>query len=103
MECENCLASIEAYLDGELDAQAAKDVGSHLSLCGECASYFEELQAEQSAYAHYRRDVEVTPEMWAGVEARIGREKIAARGPGSPDRIGLLASVRGWLVAALAG
>jgi hypothetical protein len=101
MECENCLTHIEAYLDGELDAHAAREVASHLSLCGECASYFEELQAEQSAYAHYRRDVDVTPAMWAAVEARIGREKIAAPRPDSPERVGPFARLREWLVAAL--
>jgi hypothetical protein len=49
----------------------------HLSTCRRCASAFQELQREQELYAHYQRDVEVTPAQWNTVQARIEQEKDA--------------------------
>lgn len=100
MECEYCLTFIEEYLDGELDAQTAGNVKAHVDSCGECASYCDELKAEQAAYTHYRRDVEVTPAMWAAVEARISREALAAPRAEPSERLSPLARLREWLVAA---
>ncbi len=100
MECEYCLTSIEEYLDGELDAQTAARVEAHMESCGECASYCDELRAEQAAYAHYRRDVEVTPAMWVAVETRIEREKFAAPRVEPSERVSAAARLREWLVAA---
>jgi Putative zinc-finger len=101
MECEDYLTSIEEYLDGELDAQDAARVRAHAESCAECASYYEGLKVEQAAYAHYKRDVEVTPAMWAAVEARIERENNPARSVDFSERAGPFTRLREWLVAAL--
>ncbi|HYP27753.1 MAG TPA: zf-HC2 domain-containing protein [Blastocatellia bacterium] len=100
MECEDYLTSIEEYFDGELDAQAAARVRAHTESCAGCASYYEELKAEQAAYAHYRRDVDVTPAMWAAVEARIERENTPAPRVDLSERVSPFARLREWLVAA---
>jgi hypothetical protein len=50
-------------------------VASHLSTCSTCASEFAELRREEEIYAHYRRDIEVTPAQWNIVRARIEQER----------------------------
>lgn len=89
MKCEDCLVLIEDFIDGELDERAAKRVLSHTAVCESCANFFEEMRQEQDLYAHYSRDVEVTPALWAGVRERISRER-AARAGGLLARLGEL-------------
>jgi hypothetical protein len=77
MKCDACRANIEDYFDRELDGELEASVTAHLSGCAGCSQLFEELNQEQELYARYQRDVEVTPALWAAVEARIKQEKIA--------------------------
>lgn len=77
MKCEECLNSVEEYLNGELAPQSASRVNAHISKCAACAAAYRALEQEQAVYAHYRRDVDVTPTLWAGVQARIAAEKPA--------------------------
>ncbi|HKP87957.1 MAG TPA: zf-HC2 domain-containing protein [Blastocatellia bacterium] len=79
MKCEKCRQYIEEYFDGEIESEIAAQVNSHVAACAGCAKYYEELGQEQELYARYQRDVEVTPALWAGVEARIKREKAPQR------------------------
>ena len=71
MKCEDCQATIEDYIDGELESPTAREVTAHLSSCAACLRYHEELKREQTIYASYQRDVEVTPALWQSIEARI--------------------------------
>ncbi|HEY0322080.1 MAG TPA: zf-HC2 domain-containing protein [Pyrinomonadaceae bacterium] len=75
MKCEDCLKVIEEYFDGELDERASSNVREHVTGCEPCARQLEALHDEQNLYALYRRDVEVSPALWAGVAARIQEEK----------------------------
>lgn len=75
MKCEDCLKVIEEYFDGELPEREAASVGAHLASCETCAHQLEELHDEQNLYALYRREVEVSPALWANVAARIQEEK----------------------------
>lgn len=77
MKCEECLPRIEEYVDGELDGRMMERMEAHLSTCEPCASELEEIEREQEVYAHYRRDLEVTPAQWNIVRARIEQEKDA--------------------------
>ena len=77
MKCEDCLPRIEEYVDGELDGRLMGRVASHLSTCAGCASELAELNREQEIYAHYQREIEVTPAQWNIVQARIEQEKDA--------------------------
>ena len=77
MKCDVCQAHIEDYFDGELDGKLAAGVTAHLAGCAGCSELFAELNQEQELYARYQRDVEVTPALWAAVEARIKQEKAA--------------------------
>lgn len=77
MKCDLCQASMEDYFDGELKGKLAASVTAHLAACADCSKVFEELRQEQELYARYQRDVEVTPALWAAVEARIKQEEVA--------------------------
>src|SRR4051812_6087574 len=94
MKCEDCQRVLEEYFDAELDEQASIDVRAHLGSCEACALSLEALKDEQGFYALYRRDVEVTPALWAGVAARIreerGARKKAVRVAGWRERLALI-------------
>lgn len=71
MNCEEWRLLVEEYFDGELDAPTALKVRHHLDDCPSCSSVLKSLSAEQSIYANYESDVEISPELWAGVRQRI--------------------------------
>lgn len=81
MKCEECQEVIEEYFDGELGERASVDVRAHIMNCEACARSLEALKDEQSTYALYCRDLEVRPELWAGVAARIRQEEPARGAP----------------------
>ena len=94
MKCEQCSGLIEDYLDGELSPSVTEQVGAHIAKCVACAALASEIRHEQQLYAQYRRDVDVTPALWAGVQARIAQEK-AIRG----EKRGRFAGFMEWLRA----
>jgi hypothetical protein len=99
MKCEECTTNaLEEFLDGELDARRAAEMGAHLAACRACAAAYERLLDEQAIYATYERDLEVTPQaLWAGVAARITAEGSREQ---SPAGAGLFQRVRAWLAPA---
>lgn len=82
MNCEECQQLLEEYVDGELDKRAAAQLSAHASNCAACSKAYEDLKQDLELYAHYQRDVEVTPALWAGVEARIRQQKAAPQSSG---------------------
>ncbi|HLG13834.1 MAG TPA: zf-HC2 domain-containing protein [Blastocatellia bacterium] len=92
MKCESWMPLIEQRADGELDERAAWQVDQHLAACRSCAAFLERLRAEQAVYARYERDVEVTPAIWAAVEAKIREEP-------AQGAVSALARLRQWLSA----
>jgi len=101
MKCEQCTTNaLEEFLDGELDARRAAEMGAHLAACRACAAAYDELLDEQSMYASYERDLDTTPQaLWGGVAARIAaeqpRNEKSHAGSGLPER------VRAWIAGAL--
>jgi hypothetical protein len=89
MNCEQWLPLIEEYVDGELEGASAKTLRSHLASCPACASEYKQLLREQDLYQSYARDVEVTPALWAGVQARIQQD---GAGPSILERLRRLGS-----------
>ena len=77
MKCEDYLPIIESYVDGELDGTTAQRVRTHLATCDSCQEFVAELRQEQEVYSLYSREVDITPAMWAAVQARIEKEKPA--------------------------
>ena len=79
MKCEDCLQVIEEYFDAELDVKAAEQVAAHIAGCAECSDVYESLRQEQTIYASYRRNLDVTPALWTGIQARIHGEAPAVK------------------------
>ncbi|HEV7904998.1 MAG TPA: zf-HC2 domain-containing protein [Pyrinomonadaceae bacterium] len=101
MKCEQCPTSaLEELLDGELDERRAAEMNAHLAACEPCALRYDELLDEGALYANYERDVEVTPQLWAGVAARIAAAEktleVKPQGGASPFQ-----KVRAWFANAL--
>jgi len=97
MKCEDCIATIEDYLDNELDNSQAERVRSHLNACAECAGVYDALEQEQLVYSRYQRDFEVSPAMWAAIESKIEHEPARKVSPGRSLRellAGLFATPR---------
>jgi anti-sigma factor RsiW len=92
MKCEQCRALVEEYFDGELDPSASEQVGAHIAKCAACAGLVAGIRQEHELYTMYRRDVSVTPALWAAVEGRIAEEKRI-----EAQKHGKLARVWEWL------
>ncbi|MEJ7618237.1 MAG: hypothetical protein WKF30_15020, partial [Pyrinomonadaceae bacterium] len=78
MKCEECLPSIDDYVEEELDLQDAGPLAAHLASCQKCSGVYEESLYEKQAYDRYRRQLSVPPAMWNAVRARIADQKPAA-------------------------
>jgi hypothetical protein len=74
MKCEACLNQLEEYVDGELARRDAEAIGAHLITCADCSGALDQLTAEQEVYARYDRELEISPSLWSGIEARIAGE-----------------------------
>lgn len=71
MKCEEKLALLEEYLDGELRAEDQDEVSEHLMTCASCAEAFARLTAEQELFVRYDREIDVPPAVWTGIEERV--------------------------------
>ena len=99
MSCEDCLAVLEEYFDGELEPETAERVGAHVAACADCSEALDALDAEQVVYARYRRDIEPSPALWQSVAARISAEKTVEPPPDAPPLLPRLwAAVAGVFV-----
>lgn len=99
MNCKECLAVIEEYLDHELDQHTSDAVATHVASCIECAQKYEELKDEQQVYALYEREIELTPALWNGVQARLEKESREQQAPTpQPAR-----RLRDWFAGAFRG
>jgi len=62
MHCTDCLEKLDAYVDGELSPEEARDVDQHLAACAECARAHAELVAlsrsiKEGLVRHHAPDV----------------------------------------------
>ncbi|HLL77699.1 MAG TPA: zf-HC2 domain-containing protein [Pyrinomonadaceae bacterium] len=96
MKCQDCGLLLEEYFDGETDERAAGAIAAHLQTCAACTAIYDGLAAEQTLFASYEREVEVTPALWAGVEARLRAEQREAGG-----KVGFLQRLSAWLAPLL--
>src|SRR5437764_13005640 len=96
MKCQEVSAVLETYFDGELEEQQRAETAAHLAACAPCAALYEELQREQDLLMRYERDVEVTPQLWLGVQARIAAEQTV---PAAPVAAPFIERARNWLAS----
>ncbi|MGH9822176.1 MAG: anti-sigma factor family protein [Blastocatellia bacterium] len=80
MSCENWLPLIEEYLDGELNRKQSVAVQTHIASCKTCAAEYELLKREQEVYSGYDQGLDLSPDMWLAVRARIRQEAGSTRG-----------------------
>lgn len=99
MDCGQCSENLTAYLDGELSAVDSDRVRSHLSACKACAGELDELREAAHFIRTHRRDLEVPPEIWDSIRARIA---VPAKAP-FPFRIPLPLQWRYAMAAVAAG
>jgi Putative zinc-finger len=78
MNCTQSLPRLEDYLYQKLAGNDDKQLAAHLEVCGRCAVEYAVLRREQEIYA--RCELQVAPEFWAGVEARITHESKSKSG-----------------------
>lgn len=78
MRCEECLAAIDEYVEGELSEAAAARVSAHVAACAPCRGCYEGLLREHRVYTQYLLDVEATPALWAGLRSGIEEVKAAS-------------------------
>ncbi|HXK39655.1 MAG TPA: zf-HC2 domain-containing protein [Candidatus Paceibacterota bacterium] len=86
MKCEECLAWLEGYVEGDLDDPITEDISAHLAKCAACASACEVLRREQEAYTRYFLAAEPTQALAANFQKGLEREK-AARAATLPLRL----------------
>jgi anti-sigma factor RsiW len=71
MDCTRCTENLTAFLDGELSAADSEQASSHLSACASCAEEWRSLREAARFVESHRRELEVRPEVWNLVRARI--------------------------------
>ncbi len=106
--CESCAdGRLSAYIDGQLDGVALRDVNRHLAECTSCRSEVEKLEKTKSLLQHMRTPLVPTSEtFWADTYrlARTSRPVVGDSVRASLSfqrRVGLLAGVAGAVVALL--
>jgi hypothetical protein len=80
MQCDDYQFLLDEFVDGELDSETQVRVAGHIAKCHECSASVETLRKEAALYATYDRELDVSPELWAGVASRIGADAPASSG-----------------------
>lgn len=97
MKCDECAPLLEDFLYHEVDASTEKAVAEHLLTCDSCTREYALLRKEQELYA--RSEVDIAPDFWSGVQARIANENRS----GAPWFAGLFNAFRFAPIAGIAG
>ncbi|HEU0030238.1 MAG TPA: anti-sigma factor [Kofleriaceae bacterium] len=94
MTCERIRKQLTAYLDGELDGERGTLVRGHLRTCGACRTIAEDEAALRDGLRALP-SLDPPSTLWAGVQARLAAEEVAAAEQPSWKR--MLARARRWL------
>ncbi len=97
MNCESCSEDLTAYIDGELSETRARDVRAHLDKCGVCRDEHQSLELSARFVETHARELQMRPESWNIVRARISTLQAPA-----PGLFHLLMSNLWWSTAATA-
>jgi putative zinc finger protein len=93
MRCDDCQLVIEEYFDGELNEQTALRVRRHIDGCPSCSRVLQNLTTEQAVYVAGRSEIQIRPDLWSGVRARLALEQQA-------EPSGFLRRLQTWLSSA---
>lgn len=92
MNCEEALALLDPYVDGELDEGRSQTVTAHLESCADCHNAYREVVALTAAVSRNAAYFSAPPELAARVHAAV-----------APSGLGRFAGIaRPWWVAAAA-
>lgn len=75
MICEKNLDLIDDLVAGDLAAEIAARVNSHVSVCPKCRTHYDRLKREKEIYARYLFDAEPPRDLWANFQTRLALEK----------------------------
>lgn len=65
--CDEIMEVLQAYLDGEVDAETARKVAGHLEDCSACSHESDVYERIKTSLSNRRRDID--PEVRAALEA----------------------------------
>jgi len=107
MDCQQCSDDLTAYIDGELDESAARQLKNHLETCDPCRAEYEELRDSATFVSEHAAELEPVPEIWNNLRSRIA-ELPAPAGSSGVSRLlvmnrwaAMLATVAAMVVLAL--
>jgi len=82
MNCERTAEEMSAYLDGELSEDLARQVEAHLDGCPACAGELRSLRHAATVVTANVPEIELRPEIWYNVHARVANRPASVRGEG---------------------
>jgi RNA polymerase sigma factor (sigma-70 family) len=93
MNCHESTGRFDDYLDGQLDADDANGLRTHLADCPSCADEFETIRELREGAAALPRSLEPPHDLWPGVEARISGARVVRGRFGSRALLAAAAAV----------
>jgi hypothetical protein len=92
MKCEDVILELDAFLSGELDRAAARQIETHVAECPVCAVELKTLRKENSLYDSFLSTIEVPPGDWKmtarpGFFAEPAGQEDATQRPQAPIRL----------------
>ena len=77
MNCSQCRAVLDFFIEGELDQHAAQETRAHIAVCASCAGGYEAILRERDALRQYLNEIDPSSNLWARVNHAIGQLKPA--------------------------
>jgi hypothetical protein len=96
MNCDDYVLLLEEFVDGELGESDAKKVEVHLAACHSCQKLLAELKEAQAIFARYDPALELSPNLWQGVEDRLKAEG-TFRSPKPAEPLGWGQKINDWI------
>jgi hypothetical protein len=81
MTCEDALAQLDDFADGELDEAEFQEIELHLATCAACAQEAAELRALVERAARLPRSLAPERDLWPGIAKQIRASRPAADEP----------------------
>ncbi len=82
MDCTKCGDDLSAYIDGEVSDSTALDIKAHLEACEICREERRTLELSARFVEDHMREIQIRPEVWGRVQARLSAMEAPASTPG---------------------
>lgn len=77
MNNQHVVDQLDNYIDGQLSAEAARRIESHLARCGECRKEFDELTSLVKKAGALPKSIQPSRDLWKGIESRLSQPAAA--------------------------